>query len=78
MFEAKREQQKQETELIRARYSIREMSIWILTHLLDGPMTLNELLVHQDGLPDRIICFLSVLELARHHHIDFEQKEHQK
>ena len=69
-------QEKQETELAKARYSIREMSLWILNHLLHGPSTLNELLLNQDHLPDRIVCFLSVLELARHNHIDFEQQAH--
>jgi segregation and condensation protein A len=69
-------QQKQEIELIRARYSIREMSLWILNHLLSGSTTLNALLLNQDTLPDRIVCFLSVLELARHNYINFEQKEH--
>jgi chromatin segregation and condensation protein Rec8/ScpA/Scc1 (kleisin family) len=52
------------------------MSLWILNHLLHGPSTLNELLLNQDHLPDRIVCFLSVLELARHNHIDFEQQAH--
>lgn len=69
-------QDKKETELARAQYSIREMSLWILNHLLDGPSTLNELLLHQDQLPDRVVCFLSVLELARHNHLDFHQKNH--
>ena len=69
-------QKKQEIELARARYSIREMSLWILDHLLQGPSTLNELLLHQDLLPDRVVCFLSVLELARHNHLDFHQKSH--
>ena len=70
------QQQNKETELVRARYSIREMSMWILHHLLDGASTLNELLLHQDTLPDRVVCFLSVLELARHNFLNFSQKEH--
>ena len=70
--------QKKEQELIRSRYSIREMSLWILNRLHTGSCTLNDLLLKQDTLPDRIVCFLSVLELAKLNHLDFEQRAHLK
>ena len=52
------------------------MSLWILESLLQGTKSLQNLLRSQEGLPDRIVCFLSVLELARLNHIDFEQEAH--
>ena len=70
--------QKKEQELIRSRYSIREMSLWILNRLHKGSCTLNDLLLKQDTLPDRIVCFLSVLELAKLNHLGFEQRAHLK
>ena len=44
--------------------------------LLDGTETLKTLLEQQDSLPDRIVCFLSILELARLNHVDFTQRSH--
>ena len=52
------------------------MSIWILETLLGGKSQLNHTFQIQTSLSDRIVCFLSVLELARLNHIDFTQKNH--
>jgi|GEM_PF-1397816 len=65
-------------EVLRARYSIRDMSLWILNYLKEGTCTLNDLLLKQDSLPDRIVCFLSVLDLAKLNHLTFDQQEHLK
>ena len=60
----------------KAKYSLKEMSIWVLEALLEGTSTLYSLLEQQSSLPDRIVCFLSVLELARLNHVDFTQDHH--
>ncbi len=57
-------------------YSLHERVTWVLESLEEGPMSLQDLLMTVHRRPQRILTFLSVLELARLHMLDLHQEGH--
>ncbi len=63
-------------EVHRERYSLKEMAGWVLDQIRAGPRELTELLSVLDYRMDRVVAFLSTLELARLQYLDIEQRYH--
>jgi segregation and condensation protein A len=65
-----------EHHITRARFSLKEMGEWIFDKLEEGFVTFSQFTLQWSHKPDKVICFLTVLELGRHQLIDIYQKNH--
>jgi segregation and condensation protein A len=65
-----------ELHLTRATFSLREMGEWILNKLELGSSKFSEMTRSFPLKEERIVCFLTILELARHQIIDLFQIDH--
>ena len=55
---------------------MQEMGSWLFTILQNGQVMLHDILLRLHNKADRIVCFLTVLELARLEYLDFFQQNH--
>ena len=65
-----------EHHVTRARFSLKEMGEWIFDKLESGLTTFADLTAQWSHKADKIICFLTMLELGRHQLVDVYQNEH--
>ena len=63
-------------EVHREHYSLKEMAGWVLAQIRTGPRELTDLLSALDYRMDRVVAFLSTLELARLQYLHLEQRYH--
>ena len=63
-------------EVVRERYSLKEMAHWILDQIRATPRDLADLLRGLELRMDRVVCFLATLELVRLQYIMVQQGYH--
>ena len=57
-------------------FSLRRMGEWVLDQLDKGEHSLHRCLAHFQERKEKIICFLTILEMAKHHMVQIAQFEH--
>lgn len=65
-----------EHQIIKEPFSLRKMGEWLLDQLDSGEQSLHRCLSHFHDKKEKIICFLTVLEMAKHHMVQIAQFEH--
>ena len=63
-------------EVVRERYSLKEMAAWLLDQIRAGPRELTDLLRTLELRMDRVVGFLATLELVRLQYITVTQDYH--
>lgn len=63
-------------EVVRERYSLKEMAAWLLDQIRSGPRELTDLLRALEMRLDRVVGFLATLELVRLQYISVTQDYH--
>ena len=63
-------------EVVRERYSLKEMAGWLLDQVRSGPRELTDLLRGLELRMDRVVGFLATLELVRLQYISLQQDRH--
>ena len=63
-------------QIIKEPFSLRRMGEWVLDQLDKGEHSLHRCLTHFRDKKEKIICFLTVLEMAKHHMVQIAQFEH--
>tara|TARA_B100001093_G_C26212469_1_gene752634 strand:- start:187 stop:540 length:354 start_codon:yes stop_codon:yes gene_type:complete len=63
-------------EITKEPFSLRRMGEWILNQLEHGEHSLRHCLSKFQDKKEKIICFLTVLEMAKHHMVQIAQFEH--
>jgi len=57
-------------------FSLRKMGEWVLDQLMEGEKTLKGCLQHFNQKSEKIICFLTILEMAKHQFVQIAQFTH--
>ena len=57
-------------------FSLRRMGEWVLDQLMEGERSLTECLQHFNHKSEKIICFLTILEMAKHQFLQVAQFTH--
>ena len=65
-----------EHHITKEPFSLRKMGEWLLDQLDSGEQSLHRCLNHFQDKKEKIICFLTVLEMAKHHMVQIAQFEH--
>ena len=63
-------------QITKEPFSLRKMGEWILDQLEKGENSLHRFLTHFQDKREKIICFLTVLEMAKHRMLQVAQFEH--
>ena len=63
-------------QITKEPFSLRKMGEWILDQLDKGEHSLHRCLTNFHDKKEKIICFLTVLEMAKHHMLQVAQFEH--
>ena len=63
-------------EIEKEPFSLRRMGEWVLDQLMEGEISLKTCLQHFNQKSEKIICFLTILEMAKHQFVQVAQFTH--